>query len=225
MQQSAERAPRPKYRQLWVSSTFLVYIGIVRAVICPNLKTLSVPLQIQGMDSAQLSALTIGINKYQFPAYSDLNYAREDADRFEQFLRDSLDKSANIISLRDEKADRAGILNAFRSLLTDQQIMKDNPIVIYYAGHGGRVAKPAAWGDWPTHDPGQIEIMCPSDIGTTLENGDIIEGIPDRTISSLLQELSSVKGDNIVSTTPTRIQVHNTNKNRHLSLTVVTQQG
>lgn len=175
------------------------------------------------MDNPQLFALIIGINKYHSSTYNSLQYARQDADRFEAFLTSSIGVPiTNIISLRDEEANRVAILHAFQLLTTNESITKDDPIAIYYAGHGARVPKPAAWDDWPTNGP-QIEIMCPSDMGTIVD-GEIVDGIPDRTISALLQELSMVKGDNIVRVIPIEIDLI-TDRNRHLSSIVVALQG
>ena len=48
-------------------------------------------------------------------------------------------------------------------------------------------------------------MLCPSDIGCPItttndeECEDVIPGIPDRTISVLLNHISDVKGNNIVS--------------------------
>jgi hypothetical protein len=112
----------------------------------------------------------------------------------------------NIISLRDEQASRASILLAFSSLRDDVKYKKDEAaIIIYFAGHGAQADKPEEWKDWDTSS-GRIEMLCPSDIWcpTTIrvngeEHEDVIRGIPDRTIAVLLNHISDVKGDNIVS--------------------------
>lgn len=104
--------------------------------------------------------------------------------------------------MRDEQASRAAILSAFVSLKDNAKYQKDEAaIIIYYAGHGAQTDKPKNWQDWVTGSE-HIEMLCPSDIGcTTSVNGEdvIIQGIPDRTISVLLNHISDVKGNNIVS--------------------------
>ncbi|KAF9003400.1 caspase domain-containing protein [Cyathus striatus] len=148
-------------------------------------------------------ALVIGINKYVIPG-NDLTAAKTDADAFETFLVNKLQvPNENIISLRDEEATRDKILDGFKQLRDNTNIKKDDAaIVIYYAGHGTRTDKPEEWGEeWITLG-GQIEMLCPSDIWTvktnaTEEEEQVVEGIPDRTISVLLNQISSLKGDNI----------------------------
>ncbi|KAF8809408.1 hypothetical protein BYT27DRAFT_7187712 [Phlegmacium glaucopus] len=141
-------------------------------------------------------ALVIGINKYPSSSESCLQFAVEDADTFEQFLKQRLNvPDANIISLRDEQASRAEILSGFISLRDNAKYERDEAaIIIYYAGHGAQTSKPDGWQDWVTGQ--HIEMLCPSDIHSL--NGDhVVEGIPDRTISVLLNEISDVKGNNI----------------------------
>lgn len=149
--------------------------------------------------------LVIGINEYQSQAYPNLTAAVADADRFDRYLKTGLGADPeNIINLRDRDATRQAIIDAFVSLTNNPKINKDDPIVIYFAGHGGRVKKPKSWSDWPTTSP-QIEILCPTDMGGdgSLEGAQpsAVTGIPDRTIAKLLHDLSQAKGDNIVSST------------------------
>ena len=66
------------------------------------------------------------------------------------------------------------------------------------------MTKPKEWNDWDS-DTGQIEMLCPSDINTTIvtQAGEEmtesrIDGIPDRTISVLLNHLSDAWGANVV---------------------------
>jgi hypothetical protein len=153
-------------------------------------------------------ALIIGINKYQTAEYPSLKVAVKDADAFEYFLTGRLGvPPANIISLRDERATRDAIISSFSSLMDNVNIKKDeSAILIYFAGHGARTEKPVGWEDWETNGS-QIEMMCPTDIGTvrfTKMGEEQLTGIPDRTIFVLLNHLSSVKGNNIVSHRPMR---------------------
>ena len=151
-------------------------------------------------------ALVIGINKYASPTQPCLQGAVKDADTFENFLKGRLSvPDSNIINLRDEEASRASILSAFVSLRDNTKYKKNEAaIIIYYAGHGARINKPEEWQDWPTSDQ-HIELLCPSDICCPIisangeESEEVVPGIPDRTISVLLNQISDVKGNNIVS--------------------------
>jgi hypothetical protein len=69
--------------------------------------------------------------------------------------------------------------------------------VIFYAGHGNRVAAPKGW----IADNDRVETICPHDERTIGPDGKEIFAIPDRTIGGLLRRLASIKGDNIVRTT------------------------
>lgn len=109
---------------------------------------------------------------------------------------------SHIISLRDEQATRAKIIDGFaalRDIAAGQP--RDVALIIYYAGHGARIEKPVEWEDWSASED-QIEMLCPHDIGVPATDKDgvegVIQGIPDRTISVLLNHLSDIRGDNIV---------------------------
>ena len=153
-------------------------------------------------------ALVIGINKYTSPKgdFSCLQGAVADADAFEDYLRQYLNvPDKNITSLRDEQASRASILSSFISLRDDIKYQKDEAaIIIYFAGHGAQIEKPEEWQDWATSGE-HIEMLCSSDIGCPIgavndeECEDVVPGIPDRTISVLLNDISDIKGNNIVS--------------------------
>ncbi len=122
-----------------------------------------------------------------------------DATRFEEYLIDDLQvPPENISHLLNEQATRTGIVAALRRLGTDESIIKDkSAIIVFYAGHGASSPKPAEWEDWATSG-GQLEMLCPVDMGELNEANQEIEGIPDRTISALLDEISQEKGNNIV---------------------------
>ncbi|KAK0469284.1 caspase domain-containing protein [Desarmillaria tabescens] len=150
--------------------------------------------------SYQTFALTIGIDTYRSETFrsESLQGAVNDANKFDEYLRkDRGTPEENIISLRDEKATRSAIIDGFKRLESDERIVSGTAaIIIYYAGHGAIAHKPVEWKDWET--PGdEIELLCPSDIGLRDQNDKIIDGIPDRTISQLLLDLSAAKGNNI----------------------------
>ncbi|KAK0484996.1 caspase domain-containing protein [Armillaria novae-zelandiae] len=140
----------------------------------------------------------MGISEYKFMGYENLQGAANDADNFEGFLREDLQvPEENIISLRNAQATRSVIIEGFTNLIQNSNIVCDRAaIVIYFAGHGAVANKPDEWTDWETPD-NTIEMLCPADIGLLDEDNNVIEGIPDRTISQLLLRLSEAKGNNI----------------------------
>ncbi|KAK0236403.1 caspase domain-containing protein [Armillaria nabsnona] len=148
----------------------------------------------------QTFALTIGINTYKSETFKNetLQGAVDDADKFDKFLREDLGTpEGNITRLRDEQATRSAIINGFRSLECNPNIVKNMAaVIIYYAGHGAVAQKPVEWKDWETPDD-KIEMLCPYDIGSRDDNDKVVDGIPDRTISQLLLDLSTAKGNNI----------------------------
>jgi hypothetical protein len=78
-------------------------------------------------------------------------------------------------------------------LAADLRINRDDPILVFYAGHGGEVTTPKGW---KVDDP-KVQMLLPHDYGS---NGDgrRVHGIPDKTIGALLSRIAEKKGDNIV---------------------------
>lgn len=157
---------------------------------------------LQPSSKSNVYALVIGINRYQAEDWSDLHAAVNDANSFERFLLHKLNvPSSQIINLRDEKASRKNIINAFVDglLCMTSGCTEDPAIIIYYAGHGASTEKPKGWDFWATNS-NNIELLCPSDMGLPLGEDDmeVIQGIPDRTICHLLNRLSRARGNNIV---------------------------
>ncbi|KAK0194153.1 hypothetical protein F5146DRAFT_1183776, partial [Armillaria mellea] len=130
--------------------------------------------------------------------YENLVAAAADADRFEHYLLEDLHTPReHIISLRNGQATRKAIIDGFRRLISEPMIVPGMAaIIIYYSGHGAVTPKPDEWTDWQTYD-NEIEMLCPTDIGVLDTNDKVVEGIPDRTISDLLLELATAKGNNI----------------------------
>ncbi len=144
-------------------------------------------------------ALVIGIDEYECGEYGDLVAAVADADRFQDYLLEDLKTPReHIISLRNGQATRKAIIDGFKSLICNPRIVQGMAaVIIYYSGHGAVAPKPDEWTDWQTYD-NEIEMLCPTDIGILDTNDRVVEGIPDRTISELLLELATAKGNNIV---------------------------
>lgn len=84
----------------------------------------------------QLHLLVVGVNSYQNSKYN-LNYAVADAtavrDQIEQQTK-SIFTAANVTFILDEKASKAAILEAFRTI--SAKAGPRDVFVFYYAGHG-----------------------------------------------------------------------------------------
>ncbi|KAJ6622316.1 caspase domain-containing protein [Mycena sp. CBHHK59/15] len=138
-------------------------------------------------------ALIIGIDEYKSPTIASLNGCVSDARSIQECLTRVFGPAPEsaVMVLTNANATRAAILSAFRTHLIDNpQIEQGEPIIIYFAGHSGRV--PA--GDFPS---GYVDTICPSDESVLAEDELLIPGIPKFTINALLQILAREKGNNI----------------------------
>lgn len=136
-----------------------------------------------------LHAVVIGINKFLFD--KDLRGAVNDANAFAKFLEEKLQvPKAHIQNLRDEQATRENIIKAFLDLRDNRDIQPQDPIVIYYAGHGSEINAPPGW------ESGGRQIQCLVPHDASDKTG--INAIPDVTVAALLNMLADAKGNNIV---------------------------
>ena len=139
----------------------------------------------------RLFAVVIGINEYK-ELRPKLFGAVADANAIIQYLS-SKTSASRIISLRDKQATRKSIIEAFKTLNRSKKIEKNDPIVIYFAGHGGEA-----------QIEGQEEMtqmILPYDASPRTQNKDelpVIPGIPDFEIRKLLNDIAVEKGNNIV---------------------------
>ncbi|KZP29219.1 hypothetical protein FIBSPDRAFT_727545, partial [Athelia psychrophila] len=139
-----------------------------------------------------LHALVIGINEYA--NISQLKGCVADADAVEAFLRDELKVPQNqITSLRDKKASRSAMIQAFRDLAIHPNIQINDPILIFYAGHGSELAAPPGWE--AGGDDSMIQGLIPQDYNSS--SRPLVHVIPDRTVGALINDLSRKKGNNI----------------------------
>ena len=146
----------------------------------------------------RLFALIIGINKYH--SVKGLHGAVPDADAVQDYLQNDLGvPSSQIRNLRDSEATRVGIIHEIETfLINNDNIKEGDPILIYYAGHGGWKKAPT---DWQTGGSENIQFLMPCDYSNRPEAGDRQHGIPDRTFGALVSRLANKKGDNIVRQT------------------------
>ncbi|KAJ2921615.1 hypothetical protein H1R20_g15478, partial [Candolleomyces eurysporus] len=144
---------------------------------------------------SRLFALIIGIDDYtQEPEFRKLNGAVHDADSIRNWLiKDFNVPSSQIRDLRDKAATRKAIIEALEGLSADSRIQPDDPILIYYAGHGTEAPAPRRW-RW---DSLQIQMIVPWDFKHRDGPNRTVQGIPDRTLGALLTKIAESKGDNI----------------------------
>ncbi|CAE7190755.1 unnamed protein product [Rhizoctonia solani] len=137
-----------------------------------------------------IRALLIGIDTYK--NFTPLSGAVKDVQSMYGFLRSDLSvPESRITRLTNEQATRSGIINAMRSLCKDPTIKRFDPIIIFYAGHGCEVESPFE------NYREKAQCLVPWDMGRQGMGGHPVSPIPDYTISTLLDELASKKGNNI----------------------------
>ncbi|PBK59425.1 hypothetical protein ARMSODRAFT_945614 [Armillaria solidipes] len=143
---------------------------------------------------APLFALVIGIDKYRSDRI-DLSGAVADADAVNEFLQETLRvPKGQIKNLRNEEATRSTIEAAIKDLGNNPAIKKDDPILIFYAGHGAEATAPSGW---PSTN-GKIQMLVPHDFITSgSNNSERGQGVLDIRLSHLLANLAEKKSDNI----------------------------
>jgi hypothetical protein len=143
-----------------------------------------------------LFALIIGIDEYLDSDIKNLSGAVADADSIRDFLVQDLGvPQEQIKNLRNAEATRLAIETEIRNLSSNPAIEENAPILIFYAGHGTEMSA----GDLPARD-GMIQMLLPHDFSCNGSEDEQGQGILDVRLSSLLADLASKKGNNIVST-------------------------
>lgn len=116
-----------------------------------------------------------------------------------QYLRESMRiPSHHIRTLRNEEATRHEILASLSGLATSADIKHDDPILIFFAGHGTEAAPPDGWPAGGGLKP-RIQMLCPYDFVPRTTDNENSQGIPDFTLAVLLDKIARSKGNNIVS--------------------------
>jgi hypothetical protein len=121
-----------------------------------------------------------------------------DADAMVAYLTEDLHVPlGNIVALRNHEATRAAIKLAIDGFCNDMRIQRGDPVLFYFAGHGGMAE---AWPDWKKRNGSKyIQVIFPWDYNAPKsEPGRSVHPIPDRTIRGLINKLAKAKGDNIV---------------------------
>ncbi|THU80313.1 hypothetical protein K435DRAFT_972820 [Dendrothele bispora CBS 962.96] len=143
-----------------------------------------------------LFALVIGVNKYKDPGIEDLNGAVPDADNVQKFLTSELHVPEDrIVNLRDEQATREAMVNAIQNLADNPAISAQDPILVFYAGHGGEANAPLGW--QTSSGNKKIQMLIPHDFSKHGSKDYRGQGIFDITLSQLLTKIARNKSDNI----------------------------
>ncbi|KAJ2917516.1 hypothetical protein MD484_g2898, partial [Candolleomyces efflorescens] len=143
-----------------------------------------------------LFSLVIGIDAYDSgaPKLSPLKRAVADSDKIKDWLLNRLGvPESNIRTLQNGAATRSAIIQALKDLSTNVKIKRDDPILIYYAGHGSEAPAPKEW-NWDTD---MIQMILPCDYGRKSESNRAVPAIPDRTLGVLISQIAQEKGNNI----------------------------
>ncbi|CAE6446093.1 unnamed protein product [Rhizoctonia solani] len=175
---------------------------------------------IEDHSEPKLYALVIGINNYKH--ITPLDGAASDADEIFKFLTFDLKVPPNhIINLRNEQASRVNIIQGFRSLVHDPRIKNGDPILIFYAGHGGSY-QPSRQ-QKRLYGAGKIQVIFPQDYKFPIPGStELVNCIPDKTIGVLLNEIAAAKGNNLVSVaSPDSLIILAISANRWTSQTVI----
>ncbi|CAG8611091.1 1996_t:CDS:2 [Acaulospora colombiana] len=154
------------------------------------------PSSSTGAISTKLASKSGATNNEYVPyAYFDsTQYCLAGAVNDAVAMRGYLEKevpSSRISCLYNEKATRRSIIHELERLIEDATIQPQDPILIFYAGHGGEKAPPRNW----NIEDSLVQMIIPQDY-----DGDH-NVITDRGMAVLLDKLASVKGDNIQSST------------------------
>jgi hypothetical protein len=111
-----------------------------------------------------------------------------DAKAIEHYLGVNF-PSSQTRTFHHQEASSSSIVIGMIDSINNKEIKPQGLIVIYYAGHGGETTPPVVWDT----QGGKIRMFVTHDY----LDDDMV--ITDLGIATLLRELASVKGDNIVS--------------------------
>ncbi|EIM80026.1 uncharacterized protein STEHIDRAFT_163276 [Stereum hirsutum FP-91666 SS1] len=141
------------------------------------------------LDLTRMFALIIGISKY--PNTGSLrNLPGVDTDI--SSMKDFLAMSRVSKILQNEKATASGISDALRAIINDKNIGREDPILIYFAGHGVKVNLTSEDKAMST-----TRMLCPYDFVQQTRSAPSSNGISDAALSNFLADISSQKGNNI----------------------------
>jgi hypothetical protein len=142
-------------------------------------------------------ALIVGIDRYKSGNIWNLHSCAEDAKHMKRWLIDGLNVPKDQIRvLLDNQATKQKIEDSFMEhLVNNAAIEKNDAIVIYFAGHGSSLVAPRDWFS-EADNTAEEQVICPYDHDTNTTQGRIA-GISERSLHALIDDLSSIKGNNI----------------------------
>jgi hypothetical protein len=156
-------------------------------------------------------AIIISIDRYKAgDGTLNLSGCVNDGRQFEDFLTQKLKVPASHICWRtNEEATYQEIMRLLKTASEDlmalfpqgSEFQMGDLIILFYAGHGGRSRlNPSPLGAAEGHvtDDGEIEVLCPHDIGTQGMDKIRIHGIPDFVVGNLLDAIAAKHGGNVV---------------------------
>ncbi|RXW17707.1 hypothetical protein EST38_g8147 [Candolleomyces aberdarensis] len=150
----------------------------------PWTKGKQAPVTIEDKNPSPLWSLIIGINDYQHSDMRRLKGATRDADAVNNYLQTDLRvPGEQIINLRNGSATRGEIIAAFNGLRNNPRIKPNDPILIYFAGHGGESGNSSA---------PKTQSLIPVDFSPKK-----VYPIPDRTVAALINGIAQKHGNNI----------------------------
>lgn len=139
--------------------------------------------------------LVIGIDKYRHLDVLPLHSAVSDASDMVHFLHKEIGvPDSRIRSLTNSEATRDEMILALQDLATNNDIEPDDPIIVYFAGHGS-VAD-------TTEKSPEVQMLCPYDFIPRREGTECAQGIPYHTIRDCLEKTYKAKRNSIVSSFP-----------------------
>lgn len=142
--------------------------------------------------------LAIGIDDYQH--LPKLRGAVADAHAVTDYLQTGMGvQSSRIHLLSNGAATKKSILTSLQELSAGDDIQAEDPLVIYFAGHGSMVGSP----DEQRSDTGglktRVRMLCPQDFTPDMEDADDANGITHSTIRDCLEQVHKAKSNSIVS--------------------------
>jgi uncharacterized caspase-like protein len=105
--------------------------------------------------------LLIGIDTYLH--VSPLAGCVNDCNAMKAWLERSFN-DVHLVLLTNDQATRANILTALRNLAKDRRIQENDPVLIFFAGHGGEV-KPLK--EWKLPSKRKLQMLIPYDFEYT----------------------------------------------------------
>ncbi|KAF8887263.1 caspase domain-containing protein [Gymnopilus junonius] len=152
----------------------------------------------------RMHALLIGIDQYKSQGITALRGAEADALRFKGYLENDLKVRTDQIDLiLGKRATRSEIIDAFKRLANNERIQRDDPIFIFFAGHGSEFPTPNTLSGRGFGS--RIEVLLPFDYyhkepsnrqGMSANQVEVAS-IPDFVIGALINQIANKKGNNI----------------------------